>query len=527
MNKLLQTSLIPNQNCLKFCCLKVVNMSVLNVFTNQYSVNKTLRFELKPVGKTVEMLEKAKIFQKDEVIQHKYKATKPYIDQLHREFISEALQNAKLNWLNDEYLNVYKCWKTNRKDYEKELKNKEQNLRAEIVELFNKKAKDWSMRYPGLKNDNIDILFEEDAFERILKVRFGDNPSTLILDPSTGKQISIFDSWKGFKVYFSKFFKTRENFYKDDGTETAIATRIVNQNLRIFCDNVILYENLRNKIDFSEVFENFGNSISIKEFFDISSYNSCLLQNGIDSYNKIIGGETLQNGEKKKGLNELINEYRQKTREKVQFFKKLYNQIHYEKGKVFLDEIKNEKDLIEKLERLVDTAKLKTDLIQALFKDFYENQEKYNLYQIYLSKQAINTISYKWTDRPEAFREKLYQQLKKGKLVKTSKPEELVNSLPDFIALGHIKDMLEDESEILVPWKVRYFAIQNFAGKNQWNQFLAILNYELMSQIETDTTTQDTNASSSLKSSFYDNLQEISKLLQNFTLDDKSKITIK
>ncbi len=38
-------------------------------FTNQYELSKTLRFELKPVGKTQKMLEENSVFEKDKFIQ--------------------------------------------------------------------------------------------------------------------------------------------------------------------------------------------------------------------------------------------------------------------------------------------------------------------------------------------------------------------------------------------------------------------------------------------------------------------------
>ena len=38
-------------------------------FTNLYELSKTLRFELKPIGETQEMLEENKVFEKDEMIQ--------------------------------------------------------------------------------------------------------------------------------------------------------------------------------------------------------------------------------------------------------------------------------------------------------------------------------------------------------------------------------------------------------------------------------------------------------------------------
>ncbi len=41
-------------------------------FTKQYSLSKTLRFELVPKGNTQKMLEQNKVIQKDKIIQDKY-----------------------------------------------------------------------------------------------------------------------------------------------------------------------------------------------------------------------------------------------------------------------------------------------------------------------------------------------------------------------------------------------------------------------------------------------------------------------
>ena len=68
-------------------------------FTNLYPLSKTLRFELKPVGRTEELLKLNKVFKTDKIIKEKYEATKPYFDRLHREFAKEALQEvASLGW---------------------------------------------------------------------------------------------------------------------------------------------------------------------------------------------------------------------------------------------------------------------------------------------------------------------------------------------------------------------------------------------------------------------------------------------
>ena len=50
----------------------------------------------------------------------------------------------------------------------------------------------------------------------------------------------------------------------------------------------------------------------MQEVFSLGFYNRRLLQDGINKYNIILGGETLENGEKRKGLNECINLHKQK-----------------------------------------------------------------------------------------------------------------------------------------------------------------------------------------------------------------------
>jgi CRISPR-associated protein Cpf1 len=75
-------------------------------FTNQYSLSKTLRFELKPVGKTQQMLENNKVFEIDENKKTAYKNIKPYFDRIHREFVEEALSDVNLSNL-ENYLKAF------------------------------------------------------------------------------------------------------------------------------------------------------------------------------------------------------------------------------------------------------------------------------------------------------------------------------------------------------------------------------------------------------------------------------------
>lgn len=107
-------------------------------FTQKYALSKTLRFELKPVGKTQEMLEGNKVFLIDENIKKKYIQTKPFLDQLHREFIQEALSKVTLSGL-ENFFQDWKEYKKDKKAHEKSYKKASENLRKEPVSFFDVK----------------------------------------------------------------------------------------------------------------------------------------------------------------------------------------------------------------------------------------------------------------------------------------------------------------------------------------------------------------------------------------------------
>ncbi len=508
------------------------NQSVFKDFTNLYELSKTLRFELKPVGKTLRMLEDAKVFKTDELIQKKYEQTKPFINKLHQEFVKESLEGRSLEGL-ESYQDILKEWQKDKKDKiaQKNLGIKEKELYKQVTQLFNAKAKEWSEPYAhlGLKKKDIGILFEEGVF-KILKEKYNNDKDAKITNKVTG-EIFFEDFWKGFVGYFQKFFETRKNFYKDDGTSTAIATRIVAQNLKRFCDNIGLFEKIKDQIDSSEVEQSFG--ISMEKVFSLDFYNQCLLQGGIDKYNEILGGKTLENGEKFKGINELINKYRQDNKgDKSSFLKILDKQILSEKES-FIDEIKNDKELEETLKNLHETAKVKTKIFGTLFEDFIGNNTKYDLAKIYISKEAFNTISHKWTGGTDLFAENLFNALKDEQILKSSaKKKDGSYVFPDFIEFLHIKTALENVPKDINFWKERYYV--NKEGENKefflgngeiWQQFLQIFNFEFNELFQKEIIDNQTGKKMHIGYKVYK--EEISKLLEDFKVDKDSTVIIK
>ena len=341
--------------------------SIWDNFTKKYSMSKTLCFELKPVGNTEQMLIDNNVFKKDQLIQNKYERTKPYFDRLHRKFITESLENFKFSSLVKYFELCEILDKEKSKENEKKLKVESDLLRKEIVAAFASNAKKWKDKYKTikLKNEDYEILFEEDIFA-VLKEEFGKEEDSFLLDEE-GRKISIFDSWKGFTGYFTKFFETRKNFYKADGTSTAVATRIVDQNLRRFCKNFKIFDFVFNKVDLSDL--SWINQ-DVMECFKIDYYSNCLTQEGIDRYNEIIGGKTLEDGRKLKGVNECINKYRQDHKgEKLPFLKTLDKQIGSEK-KEFFEVIENDQQLIDRLKVFALESERKVTIIKKLFSEF-------------------------------------------------------------------------------------------------------------------------------------------------------------
>lgn len=454
--------------------------SVFDGFTRKYELSKTLRFELRPVGKTQEMLEETGVFEKDRIIKEKYEKTKPYFDRMHREFVQDALSDVALS-SGGEYARIVSEWRKDTKSavLKKKLTEAEKSLRKEVVSFFDETAKAWAERYASAKIKKLgtDFLFEEGIF-RVLKDRYGNERDAFVQDDA-GNDISIFDQWKGFVGYFKKFHETRKNFYKDDGIASAIATRIIDQNLRRFCDNMAVFGQLKEQVDFSEAESDFG--VSLEEVFLARFYDDCLLQEGIDRYNAILGGDA--SNQNKKGINQYVNKYLQDHKgERLPFLRPLDKQILSEKES-FLAGIESDEELKAALGKFKKNSEEKVSLFRNLMEKFVSENDTFDLSKIYLSKEGFNTISRKWTDDFHTFEAALYEVMKsdKPKGLSYDKADDLYK-FPDHIALSYLREAL---SGSVVLWKERYRASENgdsgiLAGAGtDWERFLRILSSEV------------------------------------------------
>jgi CRISPR-associated protein Cpf1 len=345
-------------------------MKIYTELENLYSINKTLRFSLIPIGKTRENIKNDRILESDEKRAINYQKTKTICDMYHKKFIDLCLKNVNLPSL-DNYFGLYKKCKTNKENIVK-LRNIQKDYRKKISNTFTNNE-----IYKGLDHHNMFDEFLPDFCK------------------NSQEDLDVISEFKRFTTYFTGFNINRKNMYVEDEKSTSIAYRLINENLSIFLDNIITYQEVSSIIDFND---NLGELVTylmvpnLKDIFTPNYFNYSLTQTGIDSYNLILGGLTCDDGKKIKGLNEIINLYNQQNGTHLPKFKILKKQILSEKETIsfVLDKIENDKELFNNID---DYYKINNINFTNIL-DLIKNIDNYDLNKIYVKSMAINQISH-------------------------------------------------------------------------------------------------------------------------------------
>ena len=217
-------------------------------FTNLYELSKTLRFELKPIWGTKELIKEKNILKLDRKKRENYEKVRPYFNKLHQEFINFALKNPNFDFsgYEEKYLDWLKDKKN--KDLLKEKESIDKIFLEKIWKLFENSVKDF-LKESGFElivkadDQNLKFFRRKEIFE-VLQEKYGSELETQIVNQDWEVQ-SIFNWWEKWLWYFDKFFNTRDNFYKTDWTSTAIATRIIKDNLKIFLENIVAFGKIK------------------------------------------------------------------------------------------------------------------------------------------------------------------------------------------------------------------------------------------------------------------------------------------
>ncbi len=302
-------------------------------FTGLYKLQKTLRFALIPQGKTKEHIESGKLIEDDEKLAKDYEKVKKIIDRYHQWFLEQALEQTRIEGLN-EFAELY--FKPNKSDKETESLEK-------LQDDFRKQIKRHFAEHPKWK-----ILFKKELIQQELYYIAED------------EEKEILDKFYHFTTYFTGFHENRKNIYTDEPIATAVGYRLVHENLPKFLDNVRVFRNALKKypdLNFSKIeteMEDVLQGLRVEDLFAVEYFNETLTQTGIDLYNTVLGGRTLENGTKIQGVNELINLFRQKNGIKpreLPNLKPLFKQILSDRESVsFLPEkLETDKELFDSI----------------------------------------------------------------------------------------------------------------------------------------------------------------------------------
>ncbi len=454
------------------------NKSVFDQFTRKYALSKTLRFELRPVGKTRENIEKANPnFIRDKEIEDAYQILKPVFDKLHEEFITESLESDEAKHLSfEDYFSVYKNLRNEqdreeKKKIEKSLETKEKNLRAAFSDIYKAEGEKFKSKVgsdkkgkPILKEDSFKILTEvgilkyvKAKIEEFVVMNLKTHEGKEVKKEDLEKALGTADSkgvFEGFFTYLTGFNQNRENYYSTEEKATAVASRIIDENLPKFADNVLEFQ--KRKDEYLKVYdflkengiETIGKNQKgekvelekiIADIFEIGYFTNCLSQREIEKYNLNIGN-----------ANNLINRYNQQQSEKnkkLRIFKTLYKQIGCGEKGDFIPAIKNDDGLRAVLKNVVENGEKyfgqfdgkiedKVDTVGE-FVHYIINHESFE--GIFWSDKALNTISGKYFANWFI----LKKALKEGGVFGGKKKDDEDIKIPQAVELKNLFEILD------------------------------------------------------------------------------------
>ena len=367
------------------------NTPSFNNLTNLYSVSKTLRFELRPQFSTLDHIKNNEIIQKGEDLKSHYEVFKKILDQVFVKLIDESLDHT---YLDPALIRQYRDLR---------LKPRDQLTEKDVANL--RSLKD------ALKKQ-IDKSLDSNEKKAVFK-----DPAKYLLDNSTtyadiiGDQRQSIEAFNQQKGYLSGYFQNRQNIFDRKTNETSVAFRIVEDNLPIFLSNQTTLRRFLDSIadkdaltsQIRHAIKELGLNIDFETFFDLDYFNRALSQSGIEKYNLLISGKTINETTKLKGINELVKEYIDRhASEKLKKtkLKKLYKQILSESttSSFTFDIIETNHDLLQVIDSFLnfayDRIKEKATFLEKIesLKD-HISEQTFDLSLVYIERKNLKRLS--------------------------------------------------------------------------------------------------------------------------------------
>lgn len=367
-------------------------MKTINDFTNLYQLSKTMRFKLIPIGETIKHFMQSGILEEDEHRAKSYQEVKKIIDDYHKAYIDRMLDGYKLPYKSngkldslEEYSHYYHLTSKSVKEIQT-FKKIKANLRKRIVDQLR-------------SSSDFKKLFKKELIQSYL-------PDFVKNETEAEYKTNLISEFKNFTVYFSAFHENRKNMYSQEEKSTAIAYRLIHENLPIFMDNISIFQRIA-KTEISNKFQNIYKSFEaylqverLEDIFRLDYFSDVLTQKHIDVYNALIGGKVAEDGKKIQGLNELINLYNQHHKtERLPKLKMLFKQILSDREAISWLPDKYENDI----ELLSSVKEFYKDVYQSIFgekslKQLIETIDSYDSSRLFIrNDQQLSAISQKLT----------------------------------------------------------------------------------------------------------------------------------
>lgn len=342
-------------------------MKEIKELTGLYSLTKTIGVELKPVGKTQELIEAKKLIEQDDQRAEDYKIVKDIIDRYHKDFIDKCLNCVKIK--KDDLEKYVSLAENSNRDAE-DFDNIKTKMRNQITEAFR-------------KNSLFTNLFKKNLIKEYL-------PAFVSVEEK-----SVVNKFSKFTTYFDAFNDNRKNLYSGDAKSGTIAYRLIHENLPMFLDNIASFNAISgtgvNEF-FSGIETEFTDTLEGKrltEFFQIDFFNNTLTQKKIDNYNYIVGA-----------VNKAVNLYKQQLKTvRVPLLKPLYKMILSDRiAPSWLPEcFKSDNDMLTAIKAAYESLRdvLVGDNDDSL-RNLLLNIDHYDLEHIYIANDSgLTSISQK------------------------------------------------------------------------------------------------------------------------------------
>ena len=263
-----------------------------------FPLSKTLAFKLIPVGQTDRNIRNSGILTADEELEQNAIRLKELADDFHKDFIESVLGEMKLIETDNgqldsiqEYARLIESDFKKDKELEKQFLTVQQSLRRQISRAFTQDS-----IYPKL--DKKELITE------------------LLPKRVTGEDAFVLSKFNKFTSYLRYYNMSRMNMYTEDDNTYTIASRVVNDNLPVFYNNLKKYPVIRETLGENTIqqiyrdFEPYLNVATLDEIFTLGYFNLVLTQTQIEVYNSVLNGFNTENGHVP-GINHYIHIHNQ------------------------------------------------------------------------------------------------------------------------------------------------------------------------------------------------------------------------